>query len=362
MSSIALLVYDVSLTGGAERVAINLANEFVKNHRVSIISVHMSKNAPGSIDKGILMESLSEKNGSITLHFHRYRKQLNTILQKQKADILLAITAGIVTLAVEGVKGTDTKVIYCEHSNLENRTYGKKHIFRQYYGSKRANHIVTLTERDRKNFQRIFHVPEKRVTAIPNWYSQHRSSSAYNRQSKKIISVGRLETVKGYDYIIDCAKAVLNNHPDWSWDIYGDGSLKNELQQKIDTDHLDGLHLMGNVSDLEEKYSEYAFMVMTSLYEGLPLSLLEAQEAGLPIISFDCPTGPSEIILDQINGLLIKPNNLSDLIDAVEKLIDSERMRAEYSAHSHDHLGYYEKNKILESWESLFDLVLYGEG
>ena len=358
MRKIALLVYDISLTGGAERVAINLANEFVHDWAVYIISASMASDIPENIDKRIRCFVLSKTNTSITKNFFFYRNTLNRIIRTEEIDLILAITAGVVTIAVEGSKNTNTKVIYCEHSNLENRTYGRKHLFRQYYGAVKADLIVTLTERDKNNFRKYFKIKEAKVVAIPNWYNPSSTQHTYDCQSKKIISVGRLERVKGYEYLLDCAEEVLKKNPGWEWDIYGDGSLYNDLKRSILDRHISNLFLRGNVNNLEKKYSDYAFMVMTSRYEGLPLSLLEAQVAHLPIVSFDCPTGPSEIIIDGVNGYIIPQYDVKTMEMAIQSLISSEKKRASFSSHSQDKLVMYEKKHVLEIWKKLIDSLL----
>ncbi len=354
MKNIALLVYDASLTGGAEHVAINLANAFSKTHRVCLISTFLLGTFPKEIDEKVSCFALSDKYEKIPFHLRKYGNRLKKILIDNQIDILLPITAGVVTLAVQGAKGTNTKVFYCEHSNLENRTYGWKHVFRQFCGATKADAVITLTERDRSNFIKLFRIPKEKVTVIPNWYSEFQADRAYDSRSKKIISVGRLEPVKGYEYILDCARIILADNPDWTWDIYGEGSLHERLQNAITADSIDRLTLKGNVSNIKDKYKEYAFMVMTSRYEGLPLSLLEAQAASLPIVSFDCPTGPSEIIVDGVNGFIVPQFDTNLLVERVRELISSEKMRRDFSAHAQDRLPFYSKERVLGLWESLF--------
>ncbi len=376
MSNIALLVYDVTLTGGAERVALNLAGEFAAIrdksdgrggpgepiNKVYIISVAMSGelgrdgtgNNSDCYPDGVEFLSIASEMGSITRNFLKYRRKLKRILKDNDIDILMSITAGVVTLAIEAARGTRAKVIYCEHSNLENRTYGKKHFFRQHYGADHADAVVTLTKRDRMNFARLFKVPGERLYTIPNWYTPYDKQVSYDIGSKKIISVGRLEKVKGYEYTIDCAERILKENPDWQWDIYGDGSLREELQDMIDKRHIDRLTLKGNVNDIRDRYPDYAIMVLTSLYEGFSLSLLEAQVAGLPIVSFDCPTGPSEIISDGVNGYVVTQFDVDELTDRLQELISSSEKRRSFSEHAGDMLHRYAKQRIIRQWQRVF--------
>lgn len=355
--NIALLVYDISLTGGAEHVALNLAREFKKKNNVTIISVF---NQNKMVLDDLVIETLSEKPLSISRAFVKLVKRTHNLLQYYAIDVLISITAGVVTIALAGALGTRTKVIYSEHSNLENKTYGKKHVLRQKIGAKFAVKTVTLTERDRRNFNTEFGTPLDKVVAIPNWYEEKRESNrTYDDKAKRILSVGRLEYVKGYDYMLKVAKKVYFKHPDWQWDIYGEGSLHEELQKEIEKEDLVGfITLKGNVNNIDELYEQYAFLVMTSRYEGLPMSILEAKSHCLPILSFDCPTGPAEMISNGINGYVTKPGDIDSMSQYINILIEDENKRIQFASKSRDDLSKYSKRTVLNQWEELFDMIM----
>ena len=187
MKNIGILVYDVSLTGGAEKVAIKLAEELEKIYNIHLISLFNEKKFASSSKYHYY--NIMEERVSIPTHIFKLSKQLRKYIKENKIDVILAITAGVNTIALMAVKETNAKVVYCEHSNLENKTYGKKHEFRQYLGAKMANKIITLTERDRQNFIKTFHINPKNVIAIPNWFECSNTSEEYDASSKKIITV-----------------------------------------------------------------------------------------------------------------------------------------------------------------------------
>lgn len=359
--NISILVYDISLTGGAERVALNLAEELKKYHDVSIISLFMGNN-PSNKNEGIIV--LSKTTVSITRCFYKLSWELHQQLKKQKTDVLIAITAGVVTLAIVASIGLNTKTVFSEHSNLENKTYGIKHQLRQRIGSRFCDCVVTLTERDKKNFQNAFGLSEEKVVVIPNWYEPKKAeeNKEYDALSKRIISVGRLEYVKGYDYLIEIAKKINIKHKDWCWDIYGEGSLHHELQIMIEKAKLQGfVSLKGNVNNLEELYGRYAFLVMTSRFEGLPMTLLEAKAHGLPIVSFDCPTGPAEIVENDINGFITKAYDIDAITGAIEELINDDKKRIQFANESKRNMTNYSKSIVLDKWLCLFKEILERE-
>lgn len=358
MKKIGFLIYDDSLTGGAEKIAKKLAEELSTEYEVYVISLFQERNDSNKTYKYNHFV-VSKETVSITKNIFKLSKVLKNYLNENKIEQLYSITAGVNTVAIKATKGTSIKTIYCEHSNLENKTYGKKHELRQYLGAKQMDKIVTLTNRDRNNFIKFFKVPEDKVICIPNWFEHcNNKEQAYKDDSKKIISVGRLEKVKGYDMLIKVAKEVYKYHPDWKWDIYGEGTCRVEIAEQISNSNLDSfIELKGNVNNLNSIYGDYAFLVMTSYYEGIPLSLLEAQDFKLPIISFDCPTGPSEIIENNTNGFLIPCYNIENMASKICELIDNKDLRIKFSNNSNINEDKYDKNEILKKWKNLISTI-----
>lgn len=356
MIKIAFLVYDISLTGGAERVTLNLAKEFSFKYKVYLISVFNEKKYQVSDNYDFFI--VNDKTVKIPCHILKLSKQIKKYLLYNDIDILVAITAGVNELAYLATRRIKTKMIYCEHSNLENKTYGKKHQLRQLLGAKKADLVITLTERDKNNFIKMYHLKNK-VIAIPNWYTPSKNNKKYNVNSKKIISVGRLEKVKGYDLLVKSAIGVFMKHPDWHWDIYGDGTYREALEKLIERAGLTNfITLKGNVGDVNKIYNDYAFLVMTSYYEGFPLSLLEAQANNLPIISFNCPTGPDEIVLDDENGFVVDAYDTQMMGNKIIELIENKDKRVLFSSNAKKKLLKYCKDDILNMWYNVIDKLI----
>jgi len=359
MKNIGILVYDTSLVGGAERVAINLAKEFSNYYKVHLISLFNEKKQEMETMEKYKCHTINEKTVSITKKIFMLSNKLKKYLIKNEIDILFAITAGVNTVAIMATRGTHVKTVYCEHSNLENRTYGKKHQLRQYLGAKKMNKIVTLTERDRDNFIRIFKTPKHKLEVIPNWFNiEQTDNKQYKIDSKRIITAGRLEKVKGHDLLVKVAQKVKESHRDWIWEIYGDGKYREEIEQNIKNNNLqDFVILKGNINNLKDVYKDYAMFVLTSYYEGMPLVLLEAQQANLPIISFDCPTGPSEIIVDSKNGFIIPTYDVEKMADKINELIENRNKREQFSNNAKININKFNKRNVLNKWINLIENV-----
>ena len=360
MKNIGILVYDISLTGGAEKVAIKLSESLSSTFNVHMISIFDEKNFKQKSNR-VNYYVISKKTKIITSHIILLSNALKRYLKNNSIDILFAITAGVNTVALLASLGLKTKVVYCEHSNLENKSYGKKHELRQFLGAKYSDKIVTLTERDKTNFINKYDIPKDKVWVIPNWFDLSIKEVKYNQKSKKIISVGRLEQVKGYDMLVDVAQKVFKKHPDWHWDIYGEGSYHEKIQGWIEDRNLKTfVTLKGNSNNLQDIYNNYSFFVMTSYYEGLPLSLLEAQSFKLPIVSFDSPTGPAEIVLNDENGYIVPTYDIEEMSKKIIFLIESLDTRINFSKKSQNNLKKYSKDEILSKWYELIKLLCGG--
>lgn len=359
MKNIGILVYDTSLVGGAERVAINLAEELSSHYQVHLISLFNEKKQENRPEQSYTSHTINEKTVSITKKLFMLSNELKKYLIQNKIDVLLAITAGVNTVAIMATRGTNIKTVYCEHSNLENKTYGKKHQLRQYLGAKKMDKVVTLTERDRNNFIKMLRTPESKVQAIPNWFNHvEKENAQYKIESKKIITAGRLEKVKGHDLLIEVAKKVKEKHSDWIWEIYGDGKYREEIEQNIKNNNLeDFIILKGNVNNLKEIYKEYSMFVLTSYYEGIPLVLLEAQQANLPIVSFDCPTGPAEIIENDKNGFIVPTYDVEEMANKINELIENKSKREQFSGNAQINIHRFDKRNILKKWINLIENV-----
>lgn len=156
--------------------------------------------------------------------------------------------------------------------------------------------------------------------------------------------------------LVEAAKLVLPKYPDWQWDLYGTGDTLDEIRKKIEEYGLEKqLILKGNVKDVYQVYGEYAFLVLPSYREGLPLVLLEAKALGLPMISFDITTGPNEIIKDGKDGYLIPPYDIQKMAERIEKFITDEEQRVSFSKNTEDGIEKFEKKQIYDQWVQLIE-------
>lgn len=173
---------------------------------------------------------------------------------------------------------------------------------------------------------------------------------------KRIVTVGRADPVKGYEMLIQIAQIVQPFLKGWEWHIWGDfsGEYGLEIMKKSREKGLDNfVFFKGTAENMYEKYKEYSLYVMTSLYEGLPMVLLEAKANKLPIISFDCLTGPSEIIRDSIDGELIPVGDIENMAKSIILLANNPDKLNQYSDKTSDNLEKFSLESISRQWEKL---------
>lgn len=355
---------DITRSGGTENVSTIIANELVKltEYKVSFVSLFEERNAPFfTIDDRVERFTLYPEAVHGIQHYFSTCSRLKQVVSERRIDVLVDIDGILDMYSLPLKRATGVKVISWEHFNfLQNPGVPYRKLTRKW-AARSADAIVTLTETDKALYERNLRLKCPVVAiANPMWVPEEPVS--YDADSHLILSSGRLTYQKGFDLLVDVAGEVLPNHPDWTWMILGEGEDRPALEQKIHDAHLDGrLILKGRVDDVDSYYRQSAMFVMTSRFEGLPMVLLEAKAHRLPLVSFNCLTGPAEIIEDGVNGTLVPPENVSAMATAVNELIDNKVQRFEYSTMSGSNANRYDKNHILHQWQELLRSVMRGK-
>ena len=235
------------------------------------------------------------------------------------------------------------KNIFIEKLKVVYRNYREKRLINKY------DKFLVLTEEDKKDWN------DERIKVIPNplpFYHEEFSKC----ESKKIISVGRLDSQKGYDILIDVWNIISKKYPDWILEIYGEGPERENLQNKINKLGLEKSFLLkGAVKNIQDKYLESSIYVMSSRYEGMPMVLLETMACGLPAVSFDCPCGPKDIIRDNEDGFLVSFGNIEQMAEKIEELILDGEKRKLFGKNARKNIQRYSQDKIMNQWKELFE-------
>lgn len=359
MKKICFVDYDMAVTGGVEQVTASLANELCKKYEVYVYSINDTADIAYDLDKRI--------------HYYKGLKGATRLRQMiipvfgafcrfvKKEEIDLVIMMGHYSaLIVSACRFfTKAKFIFCDHGALMNQWHEKDITLIRLWNSIMAHKVITLTEQTKADYIRKFHLKKLKVQCIYNWIDPQllKVNRPYEPESKSILTVGRFGKEKGYDLLLEVAKKVLPEHEDWQWHLYGVGETFEDTKKEIYRAGLDKqLILKGNVKGVYKLFNDYAFIVLTSYREGLPLVLLEASACGLPMVSFDVMTGPNEIITDGVNGRLIKPYDCDKMADCINELIDNKERRKELSEGTTICLEKFSYDRILKEWEELLDM------
>jgi glycosyltransferase involved in cell wall biosynthesis len=177
-------------------------------------------------------------------------------------------------------------------------------------------------------------------------------------ERKRLLAVGRLSEEKRFNYLIETFANLATKYPHWDLVILGEGVLRSDLEQQIRELVLEKrIFLMGRVGNVGEWYESADLYVMSSRFEGFPNTLIEAMSYGLAAVSFDCDTGPRDIIRHEIDGLLVPSENIVALTAALGRLMSDEELRLRLAKRAIEVRERFSIEKITQLWEQLFDEV-----
>lgn len=367
MKKLALFVSNLCNVGGTERVTALLANEFIKHYDCSIVTLYKDKDIYFKIDEKINIINVYNKRVRLKEIIFKSILKFIYIIKKNKFNIVILIGKNNGIMPLLAAYFMKRKIVFCEHSSILNYQFSNetllKSVYRKLFQSLIINlscKIVVLTNREKEIFLNLYNIKENKILVITNYLDEKITDKnlVYNIASRKIITVGRIDFSKGYEYLVNIAKLVFTKHSDWQWHIYGDGeeNYKNLIIDLVKQNNLENhIILQGNHSNIYDLYQDYSFFVMTSRYEGLPMVLLEAKAKKIPLISFDINSGPSDIIRDGVDGFLIKSFDCDAMADKICELIENPELRQKFSDNAHGNIDKFSKEKIIKQWCDLID-------
>ena len=364
-------------TGGAEKVISNLANLLSDNNDVEIISTYKLRNSPAFyISNKVTINYLTTNLEPNKQEIKNALKNFNLIRLVFEAFKSFKILILRKKLMVNAIKNLDCDIVISTrilHNNWVSK-YAKSNIIKIAQEHNHHNNNVKYTKkliRSLKNFDYFMPVSKElcdfyskkiskpKVIYIPN-FIDNVSSKTCNLSSKRLISVGRLDPIKGFDDLIDLFNLFYQKHPDWNLHIVGDGPEKEILQTKI---HKLGLSkkitLCGTKysEELENEYLNSSIYVMTSHSESFGLVLVEAANYGLPLIAFDSAQGANEIIENNKNGFLVKNRNAEEMITKIEELLNDSSKMQYFSKNSKNTALKFSKEAISKEWNKFLNNI-----
>lgn len=356
--------------GGSERVLSNLTKYFSNYCKVELLTILNSKMAY-EIDDKVKIYSLDDnkteeykkemKMLKIPKYIKRF-KRFNKYLKESKPDIIVSFmpeASFFSMLSFENKK--ITKIISVRNDpkrEFKNIVY--KVMMKLTY--KRADGFVFQTEDAKKYFEKK--IQDKSVV-IPNPINEKFANINWSEKRNKdlIVSVGRLEKQKNQKLLIQSFKKVLKDIPQAKLKIYGEGSLRAELEEYIkELDIVDKVEIPGRVENIEQYIKNAGCFVLSSNYEGMPNALMEAMALGMPVVSTDCPCGgPKYLIKNNINGILVDVENIDKMAQAIEKIVLNDEFAKKIGKNAKEIVNRLNPKKINEEWYNFINKVHEGE-
>jgi len=381
------LMFNVDARDGVSRAVLTLANHLALTHPVEVISLYRRHDGPAYLiservqvsylfDRPPVPRAAATSPGwawrrPVTSYRARQRSRLahgrgfpnlSALTDRALADKLGGIKAGVVistrpVLHVAAARLTRPGVVTIGQDNLNFLSRSAEPGSMEFIEEAcRAglDAFVTLTPSDATDYRRSLADSATHVATIPNALSWPLGPTR-DGDRRVIVAAGRLVPRKGMGRLIRAFVPVAERHPDWELRIFGSGRLENKLQHLVDRLGLAGsVRLMGHTEDLPGAFDEATIFASASSAEGFPMVMLEALSKGLPLVSFDCPRGPGDIIRHGKNGLLVPNDDVAALSAALDVMITDDDLRRAMAVQARADAEGYAVEIIAASWERLF--------
>lgn len=362
MKNVLFYISDITQNGGTERAASIIVNQLAKDPslRIFLISAY-GKQLSGyfEISKNVSVFFLKCEGRPIKNLLYINIRILRFI-STYSIDFVVSneVMSIFFTLPTVFFSYQKLQFIVWDHFNF-NVNLGKRgRTVARQLSAKYADIIVTLTEMDKMLWTNNLK-PKARVVSIPNPSPFQNIENPYSLNSKKVISIGRLTMIKGFDMLVDIWSILTRKYSVIGWEQYiiGDGEEEMSLRNKISSLGLnDFIRIVPSTKKIQDYYKSAAFIVITSRTEGLPMTLIEAQQFGLPAISFfdpDVMYGTGEIIVEG-TGELVAQYDLEGFADKMYEMMSNKDSRCNYSSNSFKNSTKYSHNEVLSLWMKIF--------
>lgn len=343
---IAIYMTSSELGGGVNRIASILATELVKlGYDITIISLYKGKKSRYISDSRIKLYELFERPYSLYITAFIAAYKIRRYVRRHNIDVLISCGAVFFTTALFA----KTKHIAWDHTSFY---WGNKiTMYCRQLALKYASKVIVLTN-DSKQGCLTLSPQSQNIQVIYNMIDTAACDIQANMDSKIVISIGNLNFEKGYDLLIkawDMTDAAVRD----GWQLYivgKDEGVGHELQQTIDRSDLNHqVKLLGFRSDVKELLASSSIFAFSSRHEGMPMVLLEAQACGLPIVSFDCKTGPAEILTPEC-GVLVENGNITKLASSMSMLMCDIDLRKQLSSAALLNIERFKSQNIIKQW------------
>lgn len=355
-------------SGGAERVLTNMANYWAdKKNEVSMITLDSNVSDFYELHPDINRYALDVMDASASLlnaaknNLIRIKK-LRSAIREISPEVIISFMDVTNVLTILATRRLGLRVIISERSVPSHYPIEKAWLQLRRMTYSMADVVVAQTAQvaqwveDNMKCQKVVVIPNPvSKVEVTNSHVNLMDMIGTAKQAPTIVAMGRMNKEKGFDLLLKAFAMVTSLHPDWRLVIFGEGQERNNLTSlSKDMGVSDKVFMPGLVKNPAHLLKQADIFVMSSRFEGFPNALLEAMACGLPVISFDCPGGPGEIIRDGIDGLLVKPEDVNAMANAMKRLIENKEERQRFGSHATEVCDRFSMDKIMRMWEVLF--------
>lgn len=341
----------LSIKGGIERITVDKMNalQAVHGYEVSLILVY-DYHAPDFYELSEKVEVVNlniQKTSNYLLKFNTFYqvgKKVRKAVKALGSDIV--ICSGLLGNILFATTHFDCKTIYESHGPR----FQMMLKFLLPRVERRCDVIVTLTQGDKSEYKIA-----KRVEVIPN-FTRMKPNGYASLEEHRCLSIGRFSYEKNFPRLLQIWSKVTKTHPDWHLDIVGEGPLASELKTTIV--HLGltkSVSLLSPSSDVSKYYKRSSMLLVTSLFEGFSMVIIESSVYGLPTISVDCNYGPREIIENGKSGIITPYESDDEMVAAIIRLMDNDEERKMMGENAKNMSSRFQEQEIMKQWTDLFE-------
>ena len=286
---------------------------------------------------------------------YRFRKKLRDKIDSFRPDVMVISCSISEFRAIAISMNRLVPVVYENHGTFIEDTKVNSSRLQHWWQLwvhrciKKCSLIISLTEGDAACWRRF----SDKVCVIPNPLTFYNPEPVL-QETTRIICVGRLVSAKRFDRVVDAFSMIAEKYPEWHVDIFGEGELEGQLQERISRSHVSGrVRINRPTPNIYAEYQRSSFFVLTSDMESFGLVMIEAMSCGIPVVSVNCPFGPSEIIEDGVTGLLSEMT-VESLSEKMEWMITHKEERLRMGRQAHKAAARYEKDNVMKQWETAY--------
>ena len=293
-----------------------------------------------------------------------FKKRLTEELMHIRPDITVSLLRREINF-INDIKDGSKKIgeLHVNRANYRNFEEGDanflKNLFAKFWMRSLVSHLkqldkfIVLTEEDKASWTEL-----SNVEVIPDPLAFD-ITEVSPLKAKRVIAVGRYVYQKGFDLLLQAWAKIEKQFPDWELAIYGmgDRSPYENLAKQLGVD-MNRCHLNGSTQNIRKEYLESSLFVFSSRFEGFGMVLIEAMACGLPVVSFDCPCGPKDIVSHDEDGLLVPSGDIEKLANAMSQLMDCYELRHQMAKNAIGNVRRFQIDEIADRWQLLFEDVL----